>query len=132
MSGLCNSPLSRLPMHAWSHADSCCACTRAPVVRMAELIGALLLRYPVATQGLPALTTPCRVTSHNRDIGLEGLCCDKENLCRNPSHPVPALNPFVTQKFYRDTGPRNLCHDREFSVVTEEPWAVCRDRDFLS
>ena len=42
--------------------------------------------------------------------------------------PSPTPNPAMTPKFYHDTGPSNLCRDREFSATTEEIWAVCRDR----
>ena len=100
--------------------------------------GVRSLCRPVATQGLLALTTLCRDLGHGRNLGhgrdtrSKGLCCDKENLCRDPNHPVPTPNPVATPKFYRNTGPSNLCRDREFSFVTEELWAVCSDEDFLS
>ena len=53
--------------------------------------------FYVATQGLPALTTPCRDTGHGRGTGSKGLCRDRENLCHDPSHPVPTLNPIATR-----------------------------------
>ena len=101
-------------------ALACLPCTQPPV-------GACPFRRPVATQGLPALATTCR------DTGSKGLCRYRENLCRDPSHlvPAPAPNPVATPKFCRNTGPSNFYRDREFSVVIEEIWAVCRDRDFL-
>ena len=52
--------------------------------------GARRLCRLVATQGLPTLTTPCRDTGHDRDTRSKGLCRDRENLCCDPSHPIPA------------------------------------------
>ena len=60
----------------------------------------------VATQGLLALTTSCHDTVHGRDTEQKGLCHDREALCRNPNHPIPAPNLVATRKFCSDTGPR--------------------------
>ena len=81
---LCHdSPLSHLPAHIRSCADPC----YAPVLRTTAHAGAHPLCRLIATQGLLALTTLYR------DTGSKGLCRDRENLCRNPSHPVLVPNP---------------------------------------
>ena len=108
------------------------SCKRPRVLVPAHCIVLSRHNFCVTTQGLPALTTPCCDTSHGLDTGLKGLCYDRENLCNDPSHPVPAPNPVATPKFSRNTRPSNLCRDREFSIATEELWAFCRNRDFLS
>ena len=56
--------------------------------------------------------TPCRDTGHGHDTGSKGLYCDRENLCHDPSHPIPPLNPVATPKFCRDMEPSNLCQYR--------------------
>ena len=77
--------------------------------------------FCVATQSLPALTTPCCDTGHGRDTGSKGFC-------RDPSHPVP------TQTLLRHGAKQSLSRQRSYgqSVATEELWVVCRDKDFIS
>ena len=119
---ICNdrASLSRLP----ARANPCLMHIGTPIVRTSACVGVRRLHLPVATQGLSTLTTPCR------DTGSKGLYRDRENLYHDPSHPVPALNPITTPKFYRDTKPSNLCCDRGamgslsrqgFSVATGLP-----------
>ena len=119
------SGLSSLPARAQSHANPCRARACAFVMCTAVRVGVCPLCRLVVTQDLPALARPCRDTGHVRNTGLKGLCCDKENLCRYPSHLVPAPNPIMTPKFCRDMRPSNLYRDRESSVVIEELWATC-------
>ena len=107
------------------------SCKRPRALVPAHCIVLSRHNFCVTIQGLQALTTPCCDTGHGRDTRLKGLCRDRENLCNDPSHPVPAPNPVTTPKFSRNTRPSNLCRDREFST-TEELWAFCRNRDFLS
>ena len=52
--------------------------------------------FCVATQGFPALITPCRDTVRSRDTGLKGLCRGRQNFLS-----WPALSQSKT-----------LCHDR--------------------
>ena len=69
---------------------------------------------PIVTQFL------CRDTRPSK-----GTLSQQGNLYRDPSHQIPTPNPISTPKFFRDTGPSNLCRNRGAMVV-------CRDKDFLS
>ena len=123
------SPIA--PAHARSVACGSLSLIRALVVCTVARAGARPLCRPfttknfcVTTQGLSALAMPYRDSSLGHDTRPKGLCHDRENLCHDPSHPVPTPNPVATPKFCHDTGPGNLCRNREFSVVTKELWAV--------
>ena len=111
-----------------------CTCWCVPPCALVCARWAVLSRHNfcVATQVLPALTTSCHDTDHGCDTRSTGFCRNRENLCRDLSHPVPAINLVATLRFYRDTGPSNLCRDREFSIATEELWVICHDKNFLS
>ena len=60
--------------------------------------------FCIATQGLLASVVPYRNSGLGHDIEPKGLSRDRENLCRDPSHPVPTPNLITPLKFCRDTG----------------------------
>ena len=71
----------------------------------------------VATQGLPALTIPCRDRVRDRDIGSEGLC-------RDTNCPACLGTLSRRRKTVLQRRARKRCHNRE-TLSRHECTAVC-------
>ena len=122
------SPVALTHARALSRAHTYLSCAQPQALVRARCVVLLLHNFYVATQGLLALTTPCRDANYGRDTG--GLCRNRETSVATLVTQSGSLSPspVATPKLRRDTGSNNLYHNREFSVATDELWVVCRDR----
>ena len=70
-------------------------------------------KLSVTTPPLQTLL-PHKIFCHDRNgPALGKLCHDIRGPLSQPKHPIPALNPVVTQNLCHDTGQKNLCRKRE-------------------